>query len=194
MTRFCSLLWADRPTTGLATPEPIRDQLILKKRRSRKMISFSITLEETTVNPPLAGRSRDWWSQAVRDLKFAEESINGEWHEWACFAAHQAAEMAVKALYFHLSRRPDGSLVSRLLKGLPDTIGVDEDFVESAKVLDTFYIPTLYPDSHAEGAPFEHYGPLQSQGAIACATRILEFVQRSVDSGGVTNRRTRRRK
>ena len=145
------------------------------------------------MDPSLAGRSRDWWSQAVRDLRFAEESINGEWHEWACFAAHQAAEMAVKALYLHLGRHSDGSVVSRLFEGLPDTIGVDEDLVESAKVLDTFYIPTQSPDSHAEGAPYEHYGPLQSQGAIACATRVLEFVQRTVDSGGVSNRRTRRR-
>ena len=140
------------------------------------MISFSIRLEETTVDPALAGRSRDWWSQAVRDLKFAEESINGEWHEWACFAAHQAAEMAVKALHLHLGSQPNGSVVSRLLNELPGSISVDENLVESAKVLDTFYIPTQYPDSHAEGAPYEHYGPLQSQGAIACSTRILEFV------------------
>ena len=54
------------------------------------MISLSIRLEETTVDPSLAGRSRDWWSQAVRNLKFAEEIGNGDWHEWACFAAHQA--------------------------------------------------------------------------------------------------------
>ena len=158
------------------------------------MISFSITLEETTVDPALAGRSRDWWSQAVRNLKFAEESINGEWHEWACFAAHQAAEMAVKALYLHLGRELKGNVVSRLLNELPGSTSIGEDLVEFAKVLDTFYIPTQYPDSHAEGAPFEHYGSLQSQGAIACATKVLEFVQRAVDSGGVANRRTRRRK
>ncbi len=158
------------------------------------MISFSITLEETTVDPSLAGRSRDWWSQAVRDLKFAEESINGEWHEWACFAAHQAAEMAVKALCLHLGRELKGNVVSRLLNELPSSTSVDEDLVESAKVLDNFHIPTRLPDSHAEGAPYEHYGPLQSQGAIVCATRVLEFVQKAVDTGGVTNRRARRRK
>ena len=121
-------------------------------------------LGETTADPPLAGRSRDWWSQAVRDLKLAEECINGEWHEWACFAAHQAAEMAVKALYLHLGRQCNGSVVSRLLNDLPGSTSVEEEVLESAKVLDTFYIPTQYPDSHAEGAPYEHYGPLQSQG------------------------------
>lgn len=158
------------------------------------MISFSIVLEETSVDPSLAGRSRDWWSQAVRDLKFAEESINGEWHEWACFAAHQAAEMAVKALYLHLGSQPKGNLVSRLLKELPGAIDADKLLVESGKVLDTFYIPTRCPDSHIEGAPFEQYGSLQSQGAIACATRVLEFVRKAVDSGRSTDRRTRQRK
>ena len=158
------------------------------------MISLSITLEETTVDPSLAGRSGDWWSQAVRDLKFAEEICNGDWHEWACFVAHHAVEMAVKALYLHLGRQSNGSVVSRLLNDLPGSTSVDEEVLESAKVLDTFYIPTQSPDSHAEGAPYEHYGPLQSQGAIACATRVLEFVQTAVDSGGVTKRRTRRRK
>ena len=158
------------------------------------MISLTIRLEEITVDPSLAGRSRDWWSQAVRDLKFAEEIGNGDWHEWACFAAHQAAEMAVKTLYLHLGRQPKGSTVSRLLKELPSSVGADPETVESGKVLDTFYIPTRSPDSHAEGAQFEQYGPLQSQRAIVCATRVLDFVRGVVDSGTAPDRRTRRRK
>ena len=48
---------------------------------------------------------------------------------------------------------------------------------EIARVLNNGYIPTRYPDSHAEGAPFEHYGPLQSGQATAYARQILEFVR-----------------
>lgn len=48
---------------------------------------------------------------------------------------------------------------------------------EQARVLDNFYIPTRYPDSHPEGAPFEHYGPLQSQEAIRYASAIIAFVR-----------------
>jgi hypothetical protein len=59
----------------------------------------------------MPNRSRDWLSQAQRDLE-------------------QAGEKAVKALH-----------------------------------------------SHPEGAPFEHYGPLQSQEAIGYAGQILEFVR-----------------
>ena len=39
----------------------------------------------------------------------------------------------------------------------------------------SFYIPPRSPNSHPEGAPFEHYGPLQSEEAIRYAHEILEF-------------------
>jgi HEPN domain-containing protein len=42
-------------------------------------------------------------------------------------------------------------------------------------VLDTFYIPPQYPNRHSEGAPFEHYGPLQSEEAIRYAGEIIAF-------------------
>jgi HEPN domain-containing protein len=44
-------------------------------------------------------------------------------------------------------------------------------------VLDGFYIPTRYANGHPEGAPFEHYGTLQSTDAINYAGEILEFVR-----------------
>lgn len=34
-----------------------------------------------------------------------------------------------------------------------------------------------YPNSHPEGAPFEHYGPLQSEEAISYAREIVAFVR-----------------
>ena len=46
-------------------------------------------------------RSRDWLSQAGKDLGQAEDSRKAGRHEWACFAAQQAAEKAVKALHLY---------------------------------------------------------------------------------------------
>ncbi|HDG62343.1 MAG TPA: HEPN domain-containing protein, partial [Thermotoga sp.] len=46
----------------------------------------------------MPNRSEDWLRQALRDLEHAEESKRSGKHEWACFASHQAAEKAVKAL------------------------------------------------------------------------------------------------
>jgi HEPN domain-containing protein len=44
-------------------------------------------------------------------------------------------------------------------------------------VLDNFYVATRYANGHAAGAPFEHYGQIQSAQAIDYAAEILEFVR-----------------
>lgn len=123
----------------------------------------------------MPNRARDWLNQATRDLEQAEDSRRAERYEWACFAAQQAAEKAVKALHLHLGQEAWGHVVARLLQELPDTTHVPGELVEKGRVLDSFYIPPRYPNSHPEGAPFEHYGPLQSEEAIHYAHEILEF-------------------
>ena len=123
----------------------------------------------------MANRSRDWMAQSVRDLEQARASRSDGRHEWACFAAHQAAEKAAKALHLSLGQEAWGQMVARLLSELPPS--VHEGLVEKTKVLDNFYIPTRCPNGHPEGAPFDHYGPLQSDEAIRYAGEILEFVR-----------------
>jgi HEPN domain-containing protein len=51
-----------------------------------------------------------------------------------------------------------------------------EELLNKAKVLDNFYVPTRYPNGHPSGAPFEHYGPIQSDEAITYAGEIIEFI------------------
>lgn len=122
----------------------------------------------------MPNRSRDWLAQAFRDLDQARSSKSEARHEWACFAAHQAAEKAVKALHLKLGQEAWGHVVARLLVELPSP--PPEDIIEKARVLDNFYIPTRYPNGHPSGAPFEHYGCIQSEEAIRYAGEILEFV------------------
>ena len=123
-------------------------------------------------------RSLDWLKQAERDLDQALDSQRAGRHEWACFAAHQAAEKAVKALHLHHKQEAWGHIIARLLTDLP--IQVAADLVDKARVLDNFYIPTRYPNSHPAGAPYEHYGALQSDQAIAYAREIITFVRRQM--------------
>ena len=47
-------------------------------------------------------RSRDRLKQAQKDLEQANDSRQSGRHEWACFAAQQAGEKAVKALHLSL--------------------------------------------------------------------------------------------
>lgn len=125
----------------------------------------------------MANRARDWMNQALRDLEQAEESRESGRHEWACFAAEQAAEKAVKALHLHLGQEAWGHVIARLLTELPASVSIAGDLVEKGRVLDTFYIPPRYPNSYPEGAPFEHYGPLQSEEAVRYAREIIDFIR-----------------
>ncbi len=123
----------------------------------------------------MADRAPDWMAQAERDLEQARSSQAEGRHEWACFAAQQAAEKAVKALHLALGQEAWGHVVGRPLRELP--VGVEEGLVDMARVLDNFYVPTRHANGHPEGPPFEHYGRLQSSEAIRCAGAILDFVR-----------------
>ncbi|UCF90181.1 MAG: HEPN domain-containing protein [Desulfobacterales bacterium] len=123
----------------------------------------------------MVDRAQDWIRQAERDLEQAQASKVEGRHEWACFAAQQSAEKAVKGLHLSRGQEAWGHVVARLLQELP--MAVAQHLIDKAKVLDNFYIPTRYANGHPEGAPFEHYGPLQSEEATQYASEILEFVR-----------------
>ena len=123
----------------------------------------------------MPNRAVDWFRQAERDLEQAVASSRDGLHEWACFAAQQAAEKAVKALHLAKGQEAWGHVVARLLTQLP--VAVPPDLIEKARVLDNYYVPTRYANGHPEGAPFQHYGALQSGGAIDYAREILDFVR-----------------
>src|SRR3970040_2357434 len=111
----------------------------------------------------MASRARDWFNQAAKDLEQAKDCRQAGRHEWACFAAQQAAEKAVKAMHLHLGQEAWGHVIAKLLRELPAAERASEQLVDKGRVLDNFYIPPRYPNSHPEGAPFERYGPLQSE-------------------------------
>ena len=120
-----------------------------------------------------ADRSADWFAQAERDLEHALDSRRAARHEWACFAAQQSAEEAVKALHLKRGQEAWGHVVAKLLRELPEQIPVPALLVDKVRVLDNFYIPSRYPNGHPQGAPAEHYGELQSNQAIEYAGEIL---------------------
>jgi HEPN domain-containing protein len=126
----------------------------------------------------LADRSNDWLEQALRDLEQAGESMRSGRHEWACFAAHQAAEKALKALNLALGQQVWGHTLSRLWSALPAQTWTPEppvDLQDRLRLMDGFYIPTRYPDSYPEGTPGEHFGRLQSEQALHHADAILRW-------------------
>lgn len=123
----------------------------------------------------MAQRAGDWLRQAERDLEQARDSRAADRHEWACFAAHQAAEKSLEALHLSRSTEVWGHVVAKLLRALQPE--APAELIHKAQVLDAFYVPTRYPNGHSEGAPLDHYGPLQSGDAIEYAEDIIRYVR-----------------
>jgi HEPN domain-containing protein len=128
----------------------------------------------------MGNRWQDWFHQAERDLEHAREARDAARHEWACFACHQAAEKALKALHLTCGQEAWGHVIARLLSDLPSSVEVPAGLLDRAHVLDGLYIPTRYPNGHVDGAPHEHYGALQTEQAIEYAGEILAFARNAM--------------
>lgn len=125
----------------------------------------------------MPSRARDWLRQAQHDLDVARTTAGAGQYDWACFAAQQAAEKALKGLYQHHHAEGWGHVLDQLVEGLlPDEPELAR-YRDAAKVLDKFYIPTRYPNSLDAGAPADAYTAGEAEQAIAYAQDIVTFCQ-----------------
>jgi HEPN domain-containing protein len=130
----------------------------------------------------MANRFSDWFRQAEADLQHARHSLQVGDFEWCCFAAHQAAEKALKAVFIKHGMDAWGHTLTVLIGNLPKTVSPpSEALVNFARVLDKFYIPTRYPNGFDFGAPTDFYTEEEAQNAIKHAEAILEFCRDSLD-------------
>jgi len=86
----------------------------------------------------MTDRSGNWLRQAEADLGHAGLSAREGDYEWSCFAAQQAAEKAVKAVYLYLHGDPWGHSLLALMQSLPGEIAAlpGEELIEAARALD----------------------------------------------------------
>jgi HEPN domain-containing protein len=128
----------------------------------------------------MSTRYEDWLKQAKRDLQHARNSLDNQDYEWCCFAAQQASEKSVKALFQKLSADAWGHSVTMLLTNLPISIRPNEEFIDKARVLDRHYIASRYPNSHPVGAPFQYYTRADAERAIQYAEEIIRFCENNI--------------
>jgi HEPN domain-containing protein len=122
----------------------------------------------------MASRAEDWLRQALRDLDHARAALERQTFEWAAFAAQQAAEKAVKAVFQSLGADARGHSVTELLVALPPQARPGPGVIEAAKELDKHYIGPRYPNSYPSGAPMDFYTRGEAERAISGAERIIE--------------------
>ena len=120
-------------------------------------------------------RAKDWFEQAKSDLKHARNSLRDGDYDWACFAAQQAAEKVVKALYMKKNSIAWGHSVFELLENLPEDIRPDKELIELTKTLDKHYIPTRYPNAHPSGAAYKYYTKEEAEKAIKICEEVMNF-------------------
>ena len=125
----------------------------------------------------MADRHADWFRQAEADLRHARNAREAGDHEWACFAAQQAAEKAVESVIQANGGESWGHSVTILLGELRERISIDEDLPDAGRRLDKHYIPTRYPNGFDAGAPTDYYTASEAAAAIADADRIVEFAR-----------------
>lgn len=123
-------------------------------------------------------RYRNWLDQARGNLGHAKRSLQVGDYAWACFAAQQAAEMAVKGLHMRLGQTAWGHSVLDLLAALPAGSRPDQGFLERVKILDQHYIPPRYPHAHPAGPAHRHYNDKEAEEAIALAGEVLAYCER----------------
>jgi HEPN domain-containing protein len=125
-------------------------------------------------------RASDWLSQAEHDLGHARNSAASRDFDWACFAAHQAAEKAMKALFMALGGEAWGHSLLAMANDLGRRIDIGAEFLDRARRLDRHYIPTRYPNGFDSGAPHMYYAEADAGQAIADAESILMFCKNQV--------------
>ena len=125
----------------------------------------------------MPSRVEDWLRQAERNLTHAERSLELGDYDWACFAAHQAGEMAVKALFRSLNAEAWGHMISAAFDNLPPGEKAPAAVTRSAKALDRHYIPSRHPESFGSGTPGDYYTQSDATRALEDARRVLEFCQ-----------------
>lgn len=118
-----------------------------------------------------------WRAEADRALHGARLQAREGLHNWACFAAEQAAQLAVKGLLHGIGRGAWGHDLVYLGEMLGDGgITVSSEVGGRLRRLGRHYIPARYPNAHPAGPAGAHYGDADSTEAIEDAEEVFRFV------------------
>ena len=123
-----------------------------------------------------------WLRQAEKDLESAQDSSRAEHYEWACFQSQQAAEKALKAFLYSRGLR---AILTHSIRDLVLECSRYEpgfgSLLDEAKVLDTYFIPTRYPNGLVgNDIPAHYYTEEDASRCISYAGSMLTTVNKSM--------------
>jgi HEPN domain-containing protein len=150
--------------------------------REKRRIAASRAHNEGMNDPPPLDQEeyQRWRDEADRVLAGARLQAEAGLHNWACFAAEQAAQLAIKGLLHGLGRGPWGhDLVALGEMAREAGVGVGSEVADALKRLGRHYIAARYPDAHASGPPGRHYGQADVSEALEDSETLLRFVDQT---------------
>lgn len=118
------------------------------------------------------------WLQTARgDLETARVLADHDRWAHACFHSQQAAEKALKAVWYSRDGDPWGHSVLQLIDDLGEldreTHAQLRDLREAAARLDRYYVPTRYPNGLPDITPDQAFFASDAASALDAADTVL---------------------
>jgi HEPN domain-containing protein len=125
-----------------------------------------------------------WLLTAREDLTAAEALLGAAMYPQACFYCQQAAEKAVKSLWYLIDSDPWGHSVQRLITEFPerDTIADVDTWAQKGALLDQFYIPTRYHNGLQDLTPGQTYKKEDALRGIEAARMLLQGCEKWLEA------------
>ena len=118
-----------------------------------------------------------WRSEANRALRSAELQAGDDLHNWACFSAEQAAQLALKGLLHGVGAAAWGHDLEQLAQRARDQdLAMSQEIADAFRRLGRLYIPARYPDAHAAGDAASHFAASDAEAAMRDARDALSWV------------------
>jgi len=116
-----------------------------------------------------------WLKSGEEDLQAAKALLEQRFFAQACFWAHQAGEIAVRAMWNLVDCRSRSHSVKRLIVEFPhkDDLPDLDTLAAKAALLDKLYIPTRYPNGLPDLTPGQIYGKEDAERGIEAAERLI---------------------
>lgn len=131
-----------------------------------------------------------WVRQSAHDLEHARAALAAGHHDWACRAAGEAAECAIKAvLRAHEGKVLGAQNLLILLARVRDEAGVavPEDLMEDARDLMPLLAILSGQCTYGGVAPFELIARTQAEAAVNAAERIVRAMSAAACVAGGTS-------
>ncbi|RMF37148.1 MAG: HEPN domain-containing protein, partial [Chloroflexi bacterium] len=124
------------------------------------------------------GEGWRWLEQAQADLRWARHLNEQGAYYLVCFLAQQAAEKALKAfLYAQGEELVVGHSVRQLCKRAAEYDTRFRHYLNDWGVLDSYYIPTRYPNGLPDDIPARVYNLQAAEGALTLAEAVVAEIE-----------------